>query len=83
MTGRGQASDSEKPERLAFNFIHKRNFLFSIRMLCLNVAVGAFALALIRFMALLGLRMDIIRRLRTRGQGRRLSEELIASHVEK
>jgi hypothetical protein len=83
VTGRGQASDWEKPERLAFSFIHKWNFLFPIGRLGLNVVVGAFALALIGFMALLGLRMDIIRRLRTRGQGRRLSEELIASHVEK
>ncbi|NBB26283.1 hypothetical protein GVM20_14215 [Porphyrobacter sp. SLTP] len=67
-----RVADREKPERLVFSFIHKWNFLFPVGRLAQNVLVGAFAIALIGFMAVLGLRMDLVRRLRVRrdGQGR-------------
>lgn len=61
-----RVADGEKPERLVFSFIHKWNFLFPVGRLAQNVIVGAFAIALIGFMAVLGLRMDVIRRLRAR-----------------
>jgi hypothetical protein len=64
-----RVADREKPERLVFSFIHKWNFLFPVGRLAQNVIVGVFALALIGFMAVLGLRMDLVRRLRTRRQG--------------
>ncbi len=82
MTGRGQASDWEKPERLVFGFIHKLNFLFPIGPVGLKLVVSAFAIALIGLMAVVGLRMDIIRKLRTRRHGRRLSEGRIAAHLD-
>jgi hypothetical protein len=63
-----RVADREKPERLVFSFIHKWNFLFPVGRLAQNVIVGVFAIALIGFMAVLGLRMDLIRRLRTRRQ---------------
>ena len=59
-----RVADREKPERLVFSFIHKWNFLFPVGRLAQNVIVGVFALALIGFMAVLGLRMDLVRRLR-------------------
>jgi hypothetical protein len=61
-----RVADWEKPERLAFSFIHKWNFLFPIGRLGLNAVVGAFVIALVGFMAVLGLRMDLARRLRAR-----------------
>lgn len=61
-----RVADGEKPERLVFSFIHKWNFLFPVGRLGQNVVVGAFTLALIGFMAALGLRMDLARRLRAR-----------------
>lgn len=61
-----KVADRDKPERLVFSFIHKWNFLFPLGRLGQNVVVGLFAIALIGFMAVLGLRMDIIRRLRSR-----------------
>jgi hypothetical protein len=61
-----RVSDREKPERLVFSFIHKWNFLFPVGRLTQNVLVGVFAIALIGFMAVLGLRMDLVRRLRAR-----------------
>lgn len=67
-----KVADGEKPERFAFSFIHKWNFLFPIGRLGLNIVVGAFAIALIGCMAVLGLRMDLTRRLRRRRKdGRR------------
>ena len=63
-----RVADSEKPERLVFSFIHKWNFLFPVGRIAQNVLVGVFALALIGFMAVLGLRMDLVRRLRARRQ---------------
>ena len=60
-----RVADHEKPERLVFSFIHKWNFLFPVGRLGQNVIVGLFALALIGFMAVLGLKMDTARRLRT------------------
>jgi hypothetical protein len=57
-----RVADREKPERLVFSFIHKWNFLFPIGRLGLNLVVGAFVIALIGFMAVLGLRMDLARR---------------------
>ncbi|MCX9147677.1 PepSY domain-containing protein [Erythrobacter sp. WG] len=56
----------ERPERYVFSFVHKWNFLFPIGRIGLNVVVGIFAIALIGFMAGLGLRMDLKRRLRGR-----------------
>ena len=61
-----RVADAEKPERLVFSFIHKWNFLFPVGRLGQNVVVGVFGLALIGFMAVLGLRMDLVRRLRLR-----------------
>jgi len=61
-----RVAEGEKPERLVFSFIHKWNFLFPVGRLGQNVVVGAFTLALIGFMAALGLRMDLARRLRAR-----------------
>jgi len=71
-----RVADGEKPERLVFSFIHKWNFLFPVGRLAQNVIVGVFAIALIGFMAVLGLRMDVIRRLRTRRYGQRREEQL-------
>jgi hypothetical protein len=70
-----RVADGEKPERLVFSFIHKWNFLFPIGRLAQNVLVGAFAIALIGFMAVLGLRMDLVRRVRTRRHGYRRDDE--------
>ena len=66
-----RVEDWEKPERLVFSFIHKWNFLFPIGRLGLNVVVGVFVIALIGFSAVLGLRMDLVRRLRGRGRSGR------------
>lgn len=57
-----RVADWEKPERLVFSFVHKWNFLFPIGRLGLNAVVGVFVIALLGFMAVLGLRMDLIRR---------------------
>ena len=57
-----RVADREKPERLVFSFVHKWNFLFPIGRLGLNAVVGAFVIALLGFMAVLGLRMDLARR---------------------
>jgi hypothetical protein len=70
-----RVADGEKPERLVFSFIHKWNFLFPIGRLAQNVLVGVFAIALIGFMAVLGLRMDLVRRVRTRRHGYRRDDE--------
>jgi hypothetical protein len=51
-------ADWEKPERLVFSMVHKWNFLFPLGRLGLNIAVAVFVIALIVFMAILGLRMD-------------------------
>lgn len=69
-----RVADGEKPERFVFSFIHKWNFLFPVGRLAQNVIVGLFAIALIGFMAVLGLRMDLIRRLRASRHGQRLDE---------
>jgi hypothetical protein len=61
-----RVADWEKPERLVFSFIHKWNFLFPIGRLGLNAVVGAFVIVLLGFMAVLGLRMDLVRRVRAR-----------------
>lgn len=61
-----RVEDWEKPERLVFSFIHKWNFLFPLGRLGQNIAVGVIGLALIGFMAVLGLRMDLSRRARSR-----------------
>lgn len=74
-----RVADGEKPERLVFSFIHKWNFLFPVGRLAQNVIVGVFAIALIGFMAVLGLRMDLIRRLRARRQGQRRDEDVRAA----
>lgn len=73
-----RVADYEKPERFVFSFIHKWNFLFPVGRLGQNLIVGLFAIALIGFSAVLGLRMDLIRRLRMRRQSRRLSGEVPA-----
>lgn len=70
-----RVADHEKPERLVFSFIHKWNFLFPVGRLAQNVLVGAFAIALIGFMAVLGLRMDLVRRLRATRHGQRREEQ--------
>lgn len=54
----------EKPERLVFSMIHKWNFLYPIGRLGLNGVVAGLVIALIAFMAILGLRMDWVRRSR-------------------
>lgn len=59
-----RVADWEKPERLVFSFVHKWNFLFPIGRLGLNIVVGMFVIALIGFSAVLGLRMDLKRRMR-------------------
>ncbi len=59
-----RVEDWQKPERFVFSMIHKWNFLYPIGRLGLNVMVGLFAIALIGFMAVLGLRMDLTRRRR-------------------
>jgi hypothetical protein len=61
-----RVADTEKTERLVFSFLHKWNFLFPIGRLGLNGVVGVFVIALVGFMAVLGLRMDLARRLRRR-----------------
>lgn len=66
-----RVADWEKPERLVFSMIHKWNFLFPIGRLGLNIVVGAFVIALIGFSVVLGLRMDLVRRARTRRSRRR------------
>jgi hypothetical protein len=66
-----RVADREKPERLVFSFIHKWNFLFPVGRLAQNVLVGAFAIALISLMAVLGLRMDLVRRMHARRHGQR------------
>ncbi|WP_379921899.1 PepSY-associated TM helix domain-containing protein [Erythrobacter sp. R86502] len=70
-----RVTDGEKPERLVFSVIHKWNFLFPFGRLAQNVLVGAFAISLIGFMALLGLRMDVVRRLQPDRQGQRRQEQ--------
>lgn len=60
----------EQPGRLVFSMVHKWNFLFPIGRLGLNMVVGGFVLALIIFMAVLGLRMDLKGRLRRRRIGK-------------
>ena len=57
-----KVADWEKPERLFFSMVHKWNFLFPIGRLNLNLVVGGFVIALLVFMAALGLRMDLKRR---------------------
>ena len=74
-----RVADGEKPERLVFSFIHKWNFLFPVGRLAQNVIVGVFATALIGFMAVLGLRMDLIRRLRSRRHSQRRDEGVSAT----
>lgn len=74
-----RVADAEKPERLVFSFIHKWNFLFPVGRLAQHVIVGVFAIALIGFMAVLGLRMDLIRRLRARRHGQRRDEGVRAT----
>ncbi|MFN4020220.1 MAG: PepSY domain-containing protein [Erythrobacter sp.] len=66
-----RVADAEKPERFVFSFIHKWNFLFPVGRIAQNLIVGIFAIALIGFTAVLGLRLDIVRRLRMRRQGQR------------
>ena len=70
-----RVADGEKPERLVFSFIHKWNFLFPVGRLAQNVLVGVFAIGLIGFMAVLGLRMDLVRRLRARRYGQRRNKD--------
>ena len=60
----------QKPERYIFSFIHKWNFLFPIGRVGLNV-VGVFVVLLLGFMAGIGLRMDLVRRMRARRHGQR------------
>ena len=74
-----KVADHEKPERLVFSFIHKWNFLFPVGRLAQNVIVGVFAIALIGFMAVLGLRMDVIRRIRERRHSHRQDEDVRAT----
>ena len=54
--------DAQKIERFSFSFIHKWNFLFPLGREALNGIVSAFVFALVVFMAILGLQMDIKRR---------------------
>lgn len=61
-----RVADWEKPERLVFSMVHKWNFLYPIGRLGLNVTVAAFVIALLVFMAILGLRMDVANKLRGR-----------------
>jgi len=63
-----RVADWEKPERLVFSMIHKWNFLFPIGRIGLNVTVAAFVIALLVFMAVLGLRMDVVNRVRRKGR---------------
>ncbi|MCS6986034.1 MAG: PepSY domain-containing protein [Sphingomonadaceae bacterium] len=55
-------ADAAKPERFSFSFLHKWNFLFPLGRDGQNAVVAAVVLALIGFMAWLGLRMDLARR---------------------
>ena len=61
-----RVADWEKPERLVFSMIHKWNFLFPVGRLALNSTVAAIVIALLGFMAILGLRMDWVNRRRAR-----------------
>lgn len=54
--------DWKKPERYVFSFVHKWNFLFPLGRLGLNAVVGGFVVALIGFMAILGLLLYFRRR---------------------
>ncbi len=54
----------QKPGALIFSMIHKWNFLFPLGRLGLNMTVAGFVIALLLFMAVLGLRMDLARRKR-------------------
>lgn len=65
-----KVEDWEKPERITFSFVHKWNFLFPIGRVGLNTVVAAFVIALLGFMAVLGLRMDVVRRMRSRSHTR-------------
>lgn len=65
-----KVEDWEKPERITFSFVHKWNFLFPIGRVGLNTVVAAFVIALLGFMAVLGLRMDVVRRMRSRPHSR-------------
>lgn len=56
-----RVTDSEKPERFVFSFLHKWNFLFPLGRLGQNAVVGGIMLVLILFMAGLGLWMDLAR----------------------
>lgn len=73
-----RVADGEKPERLVFSFIHKWNFLVPVGRLAQNVIVGVFAIALIGFMAVLGLRricsVAFGRGVRARGRTRTLAQ---------
>lgn len=71
-----RVADGEKPERLVFSYIHKWNFLFPVGRLAQNVLVGIFAIALIGFVAVLGLRMDLIRRASRTEAGRKGSRNV-------
>lgn len=77
-----RVADGEKPERLVFSFIHKWNFLFPVGRLAQNVLVGVFAIGLIGFMAVLGIRMDLVRRLRARRYGQRREKQSSSSFAQ-
>jgi hypothetical protein len=47
--------DWQKPERYVFSFIHKWNFLFPLGRVGLNAVVGAFAIALMALLGVLGM----------------------------
>ncbi len=57
-----RVADWQKPERWVFSPAHKRNFLFPLGKLTLNMVVGGAVIALIILMALLGLWIDLKRR---------------------
>ncbi|WP_416906947.1 MAG: PepSY domain-containing protein [Polymorphobacter sp.] len=63
-----KVNDWEKPERFVFSMVHKWNFLFPLGRLGLNGTVAAFVIALVLFMALIGLNMDLKSRFRRSGR---------------
>ncbi len=56
--------DHEKPERWSFSMLHKWNFLFPLGRAAQNLVVSAVVILSLALMAVLGLQMDLARRLR-------------------
>ncbi|RMB04801.1 PepSY-associated TM helix domain-containing protein [Eilatimonas milleporae] len=60
--------DTQKPERLSFSLIHKWNFLFPLGRTAQNIIISAVVALSIVLMAVLGLQMDVSRRIRRKAK---------------